>query len=224
MSMDEHDRFYREEKWPWMNDEQWECAGFLRDLFRGFHHVIGTVKPATARGIQFLAHHPHMATFDYNNLTRAVIMAHDRCIRFEVAAGTPGKLRLLLHKRSGRQGQMHERHPTMTQALYAFYEAAREASPAASDARDDVRAAMDIGSMDPVRALRTAREALFICAPSHQGGHSETGRAIADALGIDFPVRMEALQEAAIAEGFNPKKLWPWRKDMSYGGEVRDDA
>jgi hypothetical protein len=36
-----HDDFYREK---WMNDDQWECAKLLADLFYGFNHITGTIK------------------------------------------------------------------------------------------------------------------------------------------------------------------------------------
>ena len=52
--------------------------------------------------------------------------------------------------------------------------------------------------------------ALLIAAPSHQGGHSYVGAAIAEALEIPFPLRTPSLRAAAIDSGFNPVELWPW--------------
>lgn len=57
---------------------------------------------------------------------------------------------------------------------------------------------------------RQYREALFRAAPSHQGGHSETGMAIADALGVPFPLDVIYLEAKAMGEGFDTKQLWPW--------------
>ena len=54
------------------------------------------------------------------------------------------------------------------------------------------------------------RIALFKCAPSHQGGHSATGAAAAEALGITFPITMQKLANRARKDGLDPKKLWPW--------------
>lgn len=54
------------------------------------------------------------------------------------------------------------------------------------------------------------RMALFIAAPSHQGGHSRTGFAIADALGVPFPITNDDLLAKARAEEINPALLWPW--------------
>lgn len=106
-------KYYRK---PWMTDAQWECALFLADLRGGFHHMRDTIKKA-GDGIEY--NHPHgsLATYDFDELTRAVFMAHDRCIRFEVAPSGPGLVRLYLHKRKKRDGAMYERHPTIEAAL-----------------------------------------------------------------------------------------------------------
>lgn len=62
--------------------------------------------------------------------------------------------------------------------------------------------------------LSAMRETLFMVAPSHQGGHSATGAAIAECLGIPFPVAVPDLERTAAAEGFDPKELWPWLYKM----------
>lgn len=58
------------------------------------------------------------------------------------------------------------------------------------------------------------RMALFIAAPQHQGGHSRTGFAIADALGVPFPITNDDLLAKARAEEINPALLWPWLVNM----------
>lgn len=65
--------------------------------------------------------------------------------------------------------------------------------------------------------MRTERgylKALLIAAPSHQGGHSDTGRAIAKALEVPFPLSMPSLRAAAIDSGFEPYDVWPWLQEM----------
>lgn len=57
---------------------------------------------------------------------------------------------------------------------------------------------------------RQLLRALYMAAPNCQGGHSEAGQEIADLLGVPFPLRMNNLQTAAIRDGFDPAKLWPW--------------
>lgn len=49
-----------------------------------------------------------------------------------------------------------------------------------------------------------------MCAASCQGGHSEAGMAAAAALGIPFPITMDALLAKAIEERRDPDALWPW--------------
>ena len=102
----------------WMSDDQWSCALLLRDLFHGFHHIDGDIRPCST-GIQINTSGRLFATYDFDGLTRAVIMAHDRCIRFEIRPCTPQLLKLTLWQRKGRDGAMHDRHPTMEDAIAA---------------------------------------------------------------------------------------------------------
>lgn len=105
----------------WMSDDQWECYQMLADLFFGFHHVHGKIHPAGDRGIQLNTHHVHsLATYDFDGLTRAVLLAHERMIRFSIVPSVPGMLGLMLHKRHAREGSMYERHPTIEEAIEAF--------------------------------------------------------------------------------------------------------
>jgi hypothetical protein len=67
---------------------------------------------------------------------------------------------------------------------------------------------------ETVAEIMTYREALFRCAPSFQGGHSKDGGAIADALGLTFPIRFPELEAKARDEGMDPDELWPWRNRM----------
>lgn len=111
--MSESERYRKD----WMTDDQWECYLMLSDLFRGFHHVTGKLHN-WGGGIKLNATQVGaFATFDFDILTRAVIMAHDRMIRFEIVPSGPRMLGLILHKRHHREGAMHERHPTIECAI-----------------------------------------------------------------------------------------------------------
>lgn len=57
------------------------------------------------------------ATYDDDRLTRLVISAHRHCVRAEVAPSGPGMIKIYIHRRKGRTGRMHERHPTIEQAI-----------------------------------------------------------------------------------------------------------
>ncbi len=112
------DKYYRKD---WMTDSQWECALMLRDLESGFHHLeTDRIKPATGAGISYNFPYANFATFDYDELTRLVFMAHKRCIRAQISGSGPNMLCLHLHKRLGRDGNMTARHPTIEQALEAW--------------------------------------------------------------------------------------------------------
>lgn len=109
----------------WMNDKQKECHQFLADLVYGYHHITGIVRPMGSNGIYINSTRSnYLATYDFNGLTRAVVMAHDRCIRFEVAPSGPGMLRLNIHKRRHSENDgslsMWEWHPTLEHHVEAI--------------------------------------------------------------------------------------------------------
>lgn len=69
-------------------------------------------------------------------------------------------------------------------------------------------------AVEAVAEIMTYREALFRAAPSHQGGHSATGGAIADALGCTFPLRVPELEAMAKDDKMDTTVLWPWLYEM----------
>ena len=113
-----------EEKQPyrkdWMTDDQYECYEFLADLFCGWHHIHGKLHD-WGNGIKLnTSQTGSFATFDFNALTKAVLMAHDLMIRFEITPSGPRMLGLILHKRHAREGMMHERHPSIEEAIESY--------------------------------------------------------------------------------------------------------
>lgn len=99
-----------------MSPEQLECFDLLCDLFYGEHHAPETIH-GFGKGIKCSVFGGHFATFDFDYLTRLVILAHDRCIRAELVPGGPGRIGIALFKRKGREGSINERHPTLAQAV-----------------------------------------------------------------------------------------------------------
>ena len=92
----------------------------LGDLFFGFHHVTGRLHE-WGTGIRLnTTSVGYFATFDFDRLTRTVVMAHDRMIRVEICPSGPGMLGLVLFKRHTREGPMHQRHPTIEEAISAI--------------------------------------------------------------------------------------------------------
>lgn len=105
---------YRKE---WMSDDQYACYEFLSQLFLGWHHIHGKLHE-WGDGIKLnTSQTGSFATFDFDGLTRAVVMAHDRMIRLEISPSGPGMLGLICHKRHCREGRVYERHPTIEEAI-----------------------------------------------------------------------------------------------------------
>lgn len=111
--LDDDSVYYRAD---WMTDDQWECAQMFADVVGGFHHLQGTFKPAGA-GIRINTYAGGWATWDFNRLTRLVVLAHDRMIRVEVNPSGPRLIQFALWKRHTREGGMAVRHPTMEDAI-----------------------------------------------------------------------------------------------------------
>jgi hypothetical protein len=103
---------------PWMNSDQLECYELLCDIHDGGNRLFGKIYPCGESGIYINSTCSHyMSTFDYSNLTRAVVLAHDRMIRFQIEPSRNGVLKLIAHKRHKRDGRMNERHPTIEDAI-----------------------------------------------------------------------------------------------------------
>lgn len=59
------------------------------------------------------------ATYDFNYLTKLVVLAHDLCIRCELVPTSDGGMLLSMSPRD-RDGEQWDRHPTMEQHLAAI--------------------------------------------------------------------------------------------------------
>lgn len=91
-----------------------DATAFFEEFYRGEHHFPGKIKPY---GLGWsMSHLGPLATFDSDDLTRLVLLAHEKCIRAQVESGGPNRLRIAIWGRK-RDGLMHERHPTMGQVL-----------------------------------------------------------------------------------------------------------
>ena len=73
------------------------------------------------------------------------------------------------------------------------------------------RQIQDVMRGAPYRSeTRQLQKALLMAACHCQGGHSDAGIEISTALGVPFPITMEALEIRAVELGFEPRGLWPW--------------
>lgn len=95
-------------------------ANLLGDLYGGIYHLedddLKKVEWNNTHHIIFVLRHKTLATVDSSLLTSLVFLCHDKCIRCEISARSPGRFELMFHRRQ-REGQIWERHPTIEQAL-----------------------------------------------------------------------------------------------------------
>lgn len=96
-----------------------EAVAFFAEFYGGEHHFPrGGVKDW---GTGWCVNHDQgdLATYDFDRLTKLVIMAHDKCIRVSVQPHQFKTLRIAIWKRA-REGGLSLRHPTLEQAIESF--------------------------------------------------------------------------------------------------------
>ena len=88
------------------------CIDALAEIFGGEHHLPDVKEFGTGVCIN---HHGSLATFDFDELTRLVIVAHKRAVRLSIASSGPGMIRIIAHKRihSATAG-FSQRHPSLS--------------------------------------------------------------------------------------------------------------
>jgi hypothetical protein len=99
-----------------ISDAGARCAGLLDAWLMGLHHL-----PVEARKIDWsgewveLTFWSSFSTFDFDELTRLVFLAHDHCIRAEISAAMR-YLRVSLYPRV-RDGLICDRHPALEKVM-----------------------------------------------------------------------------------------------------------
>lgn len=93
-----------------------EAEEFFGILFRGKHHIPGGEAKKFGQGWKVNAY-AGIATFDFDDLTRLVFLAHDKCVRAEIVQGGPGRIGIAIWKRHGRRGYNYDHHPSINTAL-----------------------------------------------------------------------------------------------------------
>lgn len=96
-----------------------QATEFFSQFYGGEHHIPDWKPKRYGYGWSVNHDRGSLATFDFNELTRLVIMAHDACIRVEVAAVRNGIIRIAIWKRV-REGNISLRHPTLEHAIDSF--------------------------------------------------------------------------------------------------------
>ncbi|HEU4322019.1 MAG TPA: hypothetical protein VFS21_02615 [Roseiflexaceae bacterium] len=94
------------------------AAQMLSILFYGMHNAwrkIGAVDWSNPTWIE-IAIDGDWSTYDNTSLTRLVLTAHDLALRCNLSPRSYRRMTLMIHPRE-RDGQHHQRHPTIEQAL-----------------------------------------------------------------------------------------------------------
>ncbi len=94
-----------------------EATEFFAEFYRGEHHFPSKIKKFGEGWA--MSHFGAMATFDFDELSRLVFLAHDRCIRVQIEQGGPNRIRIAIWRRV-REGDRYNRHPTLEQAIEGF--------------------------------------------------------------------------------------------------------
>lgn len=89
----------------------------LACVFGGLHNCPEIKKVPGEGGRWEVLCRSTLSTFDFDGMTRLVIAAHDNCVRASVMPGGPAAMKIMLHDRKGRTGNMCHRHPTLEQAI-----------------------------------------------------------------------------------------------------------
>ena len=95
-----------------------EVADLLGDLFDGIYHLeekaLRRVKWSDPYIIEItIMAYGSWATYDFDHLTRLVVLSHDRMIRASIQPCNFTHFKLMFHKRLTREGSIMERMPTM---------------------------------------------------------------------------------------------------------------
>lgn len=104
----------------WKPTTREEAEAFFVEFYRGKHHIPGgEVKHSDKHG-WCVNHYGDLSTWDFDMLTRLVFLAHDRCVRVSIDSSGPRMVRIIVHQRRYREGDISRRHPTLEQAVEAW--------------------------------------------------------------------------------------------------------
>lgn len=102
-----------------MNKEQ--ATRFFAILFRGEHHIPGEVKNY-GYGWFINCRYASMATYDYDYLTKLVLMSHHFAVRAEIKPSGPGMLKICIWQRKRDGEGLSNRHPDIHEAIDRYKE------------------------------------------------------------------------------------------------------
>lgn len=95
--------------------EKAEATKYFGILFGGEHHIPSELKE-WGSGWSVI-YRGDLATYDYDMLTRMVVLSHEMCLRGSIANGGPRGLKIIVHKRDRNGDNMSKRHPTLEENI-----------------------------------------------------------------------------------------------------------
>lgn len=93
-----------------------EAIDFFATLYKGKHHIPGKVR-SCGQGGWYITTPRGMSTFDSDELTKLVFMAHAMCYRVEMQP-CMRYMKIMIHKRNSRnKASLFSGHPTIETAV-----------------------------------------------------------------------------------------------------------
>lgn len=91
---------------------------FFAEFYNGEHHFPGELKQ---HGTGWAMHHrADLASWDYNSLTRLVVMAHDEFIRVSILPCRHDMVKVVIHPRA--KGWTHNDHPALDEHIQQIHD------------------------------------------------------------------------------------------------------
>lgn len=95
---------------PQLTEDQRFCRSVLSEWVGGDHHL-DPIKE-WGDGIS-MTHRGDLSTFDFDGLTRLVLLAHKHYVRITVRAASPREVAIIVHRRKP-EGGFAQRHPGLS--------------------------------------------------------------------------------------------------------------
>lgn len=102
--------------------DQAYCIKALLLWVGGDHHLPKVHEFGCGVAINFSG---DLSTWDGNRLPILVLIAHRYCIRIEIAAGGPGRVKVIAHRRDPKATSLYKRHPDIGELITMCGHAAR---------------------------------------------------------------------------------------------------
>jgi len=94
-----------------LTPDQELCKATLSEWAYGAHHLPPVKTFGQGIAVSWIG---DMSTFDFDGLTRLVLIAHRDAVRISIQAGSPRAIRIIASKRKhGSDLKMWERHPSL---------------------------------------------------------------------------------------------------------------